>query len=80
MSSILRRRNKTSAHLQLKSPGMNTRVYTSIHVTYNVTGVGIDPKAVERAIELSKRSIARDAMLKTCGNYSHDQHCQRSRY
>ncbi len=56
--SILQKKKQNVSAFTVEVSGVRAdehpRVYTSIHVTYNVTGVGIDPKAVERAVELSE--------------------------
>lgn len=56
--SILQKKKQNVSAFTVEVSGVRAdehpRVYTSIHVTYNVSGVGIDPKAVERAVELSE--------------------------
>lgn len=55
--SILRkkRQNVTGLEVHASAPKADEhpRVYTSIHLTYHVTGDDVDPAAVERAIQLS---------------------------
>jgi len=51
-------------HVRAQRAEEHPRVFTSIHVTYLVAGTGLDPAAVERAIELSEaRYCPAQAML-----------------
>jgi putative redox protein len=56
--SILRKKRQVFTGLQVSAAAERAeehpRVYTQIHLEYVVTGEGVDPKAVERAIELSE--------------------------
>jgi putative redox protein len=55
--SILRKKRQAFTGLQVKATAERAeehpRVYTQIHLEFVVTGEGVDPRAVERAIELS---------------------------
>lgn len=55
--SILRKKRQAVTGLEVRATAPKAedhpRVYTSIHLTYVVTGHDLDPAAVERAIELS---------------------------
>ncbi|MGD9029147.1 MAG: OsmC family protein [Anaerolineae bacterium] len=55
--SILRKKRQAFTGLQVKASAERAeehpRVYTQIHLEFVVTGEGVDPGAVERAIELS---------------------------
>jgi putative redox protein len=49
------------------------RVFTRIHMRFTVTGRGIDPKKVERAIDLSvKKYCSASAMLAKTAVITHD--------
>jgi putative redox protein len=56
--SILRKKREQvtglSVEVQGKQRAEHPRVYESIEVSYRVRGTGVDPKAVDRAIELSQ--------------------------
>jgi putative redox protein len=56
--SILQKKRQPLTGLQTKVTAERAeehpRVYTKIHVEYVVTGKGVKPEAVERAIELSE--------------------------
>lgn len=56
--SILRKKRQQVSGLEVEVRGSRAnehpRVYDSIEVAYRVRGKGVDPKAVERAIELSE--------------------------
>jgi putative redox protein len=57
--SILEKKRQVVTDLDLVVKGSQRtddypKIYTRIEVEYVVTGVGVDPKAVERAIELSE--------------------------
>jgi len=55
--SILRKKRQAVTGLEVRARAPKAenhpRVYTSIHLTYIVTGEDIDPAAIERSIELS---------------------------
>lgn len=55
--SILRKKRQAVAGLEVRvraeKAEEHPKVYTAIHLHYVVTGTGVDPAAVERAIELS---------------------------
>lgn len=55
--SILRKKRQdvTGFEVRIKAEAADThpKVYTHIHITYVVTGKGVAPAAVERAIQLS---------------------------
>ncbi len=66
--SILQKKRQPFKGLQVKASGERAeehpQVYTRIHIEYIVTGDGVDPQAVERAIELSEtRYCSAAAML-----------------
>ncbi len=56
--SILQKKRQPFTGLQVRATAERAddhpRVYTKIHLEYIVKGKGVDPKAVERAIELSQ--------------------------
>ncbi|HUV91296.1 MAG TPA: OsmC family protein [Anaerolineae bacterium] len=56
--SILQKKRQPVTGLQVKVTAERAdehpRVYTHIHLEYVVTGQGVEPQAVERAIELSQ--------------------------
>ena len=56
--SILRKRRQRVSGLEVEARGSRVdehpKVYDAIEVVYRVRGKGVDPKAVERAIELSE--------------------------
>ena len=56
--SILRKKRQRVSGLEVEARGSRVdehpRVYDAIEVVYRVRGRGVDPKAVERAIELSE--------------------------
>jgi len=56
--SVMQKKRQPLSGLQVKVTGERAdehpKVYTHIHVEYVVEGRGIDPKAVERSIELSE--------------------------
>ena len=56
--SILQKKRQSFTDLQVKVTAERAeehpKVYTQIHLEYIVQGKGVDPKAVERAIELSQ--------------------------
>jgi len=56
--SILQKKRQPFTGLQVKVTAERAdehpRVYTHIHLEYVVTGQGVEPQAVERAIELSQ--------------------------
>jgi len=56
--SILRKKKQDVTGFEIAVEGdradEHPKVYTEIWVKYTITGSGIDPKAVERAIELSR--------------------------
>jgi len=56
--SILQKKRQPFTGLQIKVTAERAdehpRVYTHIHLEYVVTGQGVEPQAVERAIELSQ--------------------------
>ena len=56
--SILRKKRQRVSGLEVEARGSRVdehpRVYDTIEVVYRVRGKGVDPKAVERAIELSE--------------------------
>jgi putative redox protein len=56
--SILRKKRQRVSGLEVEARGSRVdehpKVYEAIEVIYRVRGKGIDPKAVERAIELSE--------------------------
>lgn len=55
--SILRKKRQEVSGLEVRASAPKAedhpRVYTSIHLTYIVTGHDLDPVAIERSIELS---------------------------
>ena len=66
--SILEKKKQSvttfDVHVRAQRAEEHPRVFTSIHVTYLVAGSGLDPTAVERAIELSEtRYCPTQAML-----------------
>jgi len=56
--SIMQKKRQPFTGLQVEATAERAdehpRVYTSIHLEFVVTGVGVDPAAVERSIELSQ--------------------------
>ncbi len=56
--SILQKKRQPFTGLQVRATAERAsdhpRVYTRIHLEYIVRGKGVDPQAVERAIELSQ--------------------------
>lgn len=58
IASILRKQRQTLSALQVRARGKRATdypmVYTEFEVTYLIWGEGIDPQAVERAIQLSE--------------------------
>lgn len=56
--SILQKKRQEVTGLAVRARGERAdehpRVYTAIHVTFVVTGRGVDPEAVRRSIELSE--------------------------
>lgn len=56
--SILQKKRQPFTGLQVKATAEQAdehpKVYTQIHLEYVVQGEGVDPKAVERSIELSQ--------------------------
>ena len=56
--SILEKRRSTFTNLVIEVDGVkrdeHPRIYTSIHLKYIVSGMGVKPKDVERAIKLSE--------------------------
>jgi putative redox protein len=66
--SILQKKRQPFTGLQIKVTAERAdehpRVYTHIHLEYVVTGQGVEPQAVERAMELSQtKYCAAAAML-----------------
>ena len=66
--SILQKKRQPLTGLQVKvnveRAEEHPRVYTQIHLEYVVQGPGVDPRAVERAIELSQtKYCSASAML-----------------
>jgi len=66
--SILQKKRQSFGSLQVKVAAERAeehpKVYTKIHLEYIVTGEGVDPKAVERAIDLSEtKYCSASAML-----------------
>ncbi len=66
--SILRKKRQSVSALQIKAhadqQNDHPHVFTDIHLEYIVTGKNVDPKAVERAIQLSTdRYCPAQAML-----------------
>lgn len=66
--SILRKKRQDVTHFEVQAHAeradAHPRVFTSIKVTYTITGHAVDPAAVERAIELSEtRYCPAQAML-----------------
>lgn len=56
MSILLKKRQNVTAfevHIHPEFADEHPRVWTQVHIEYLITGKDIDPKAVERAIELS---------------------------
>lgn len=55
--SILRKKRQNIAGLEMNVKGVKSEahphVYTEVHMEYVVTGKGVEPQAVERAIALS---------------------------
>jgi putative redox protein len=67
--SILRKKRQDVTGLEVRTDGNRSeghpKVYTDITIEYIVSGRGIDPAAVERAIELSTETYCTvEAMLK----------------
>jgi putative redox protein len=67
--SILQKKRQPFTGLQVKVTAERAtehpQVYTEIHLEYVVSGAGVDPQAVERAIELSQtRYCSAAAMLR----------------
>jgi len=67
--SILAKKRQKVTGFQVKVEAerapTHPKVYTKIHIEYIVYGAGIDPRAVERAIELSEtRYCSASAMLR----------------
>ncbi len=67
--SILRKKRQDVTGLEVRTDGNRSeghpKVYTDIAIEYIVSGRGIDPAAVERAIELSTETYCTvEAMLK----------------
>jgi putative redox protein len=56
--SILKKKRQSFTGVQVRATAERAeehpKVYTEIHLEFVVTGDGVDPKAVERAIELSQ--------------------------
>jgi putative redox protein len=56
--SILRKKRQRVSGLEVEACGSRVdehpKVYSAIEIVYRVRGEGVDPKAVERAIELSE--------------------------
>ena len=56
--SILRKKRQQISGLEVEARGSRVdehpKVYGAIELVYRVRGKGVDPKAVERAIELSE--------------------------
>jgi len=56
--SILQKKRQPLSGLQVKASAERAndhpKVYTRIHLEYIVSGRGVDPRAVERAVELSQ--------------------------
>ena len=68
VASILRKRRQPFTDLQVRMTAERAeehpKVYTQIHLEYVVEGEGVDPQAVERAIELSQtKYCSASAML-----------------
>jgi putative redox protein len=66
---ILRKKRQPLEALTVKVRGKKTKdfpkIYTEIEVTYLIWGEGIDPKAIERAIQLSEEKYCSvSAMLR----------------
>ena len=58
--SVLEKKRQTVTHLEVIARGVQRtdaypKIYTSIELEYVVTGPGVSPAAVERAIELSEK-------------------------
>jgi putative redox protein len=71
--SILQKKRQDVTAFEIRVHGdraeEHPRYYTDIHVTYVVTGRGIDPDAVARAIELSEEKYCSvSAMLTRCAS------------
>lgn len=67
--SILRKKRQDVTGLEVRTDGKRSenhpKVYTDITIEYIVSGRGVDPAAVERAIELSTETYCTvEAMLK----------------
>jgi putative redox protein len=57
--SILEKKRQSITHLEVIARGDQRvddypKIYTAVELEYVVTGTGVDPRAVERAIELSE--------------------------
>jgi putative redox protein len=65
--SILQKKRQTVTGVQVKASAERAddhpRVFTQIHLEYIVSGRGVDPKAVERAIELSQTKYCPGAAM-----------------
>jgi putative redox protein len=74
--SILRKKRQEVTGFEVKTHAeraeSHPKVFTAITVEYIITGRNIDPKAVERAIELSEKSYCpAQAMLAQAAPISH---------
>jgi putative redox protein len=74
--SILRKKRQEVTAFEVKTHAeradTHPKVFTAVSVTYLITGHNIDPKAVERAIELSETSYCpAQAMLAKAVPISH---------
>ena len=75
--SILEKKRQNVTHFSVDVSGErqeeHPRVYTSIHIKYVVTGVALDPAAVERAVELSETKYCpAQAMLSKAAEITHE--------
>ena len=65
--SILRKKRQPFTGLQVKATGErreeHPKIFTKIHLEFIVTGAEVDPKAVERAIELSQNKYCSAAAM-----------------
>jgi putative redox protein len=74
--SILRKKRQHVTDFQVRAQAEQAidypRVFTKIHVEYIIHGVDVDPKAVERSIELSTTKYCpAQAMLKCATTITH---------
>jgi putative redox protein len=74
--SILQKKRQDVTEFTVSAHGdraeEHPRVFTRIHIEYQVTGRGLDPAAVERAVELSETKYCpAHAMISRCAGVTH---------